>query len=92
MLDKIKERCGVPVAITVYDNEFTDLIADCIEDLRTAGVPENLLVTEGDVDPRVLTAVALYVQALRGSDRTDTDRYLTLYHRRVWKLMLEPTD
>lgn len=93
MLEKIKLRCGIPSAITVYDTEFQMLIDDCIEDMKTAGVPERLITNfDGDTDERVVTAITLYVQAMRGSDRTDTDKYLELYHKRVFKLMLEPED
>lgn len=93
MLDSVKLRCGLPTSITVYDTEFTELIRDAIEDMKTAGVPEALLEDKGeDTNQRVLTAVALYCQALRGSDRSDTATCLDLYHKKVWKLMLEPTD
>lgn len=93
MLEKIKLRCGIPSAITVYDTEFQMLIDDCIEDMKTAGVPERLITNfDGDTDERVVTAITLYVQAMRGSDRTDTDKYIELYHKRVFKLMLEPED
>ncbi len=73
MLDAVKLRCGVPSAITVYDTEFKDLISDALEDMRTAGIPETLLEDKGaNTNPRVLTAVSLYVKAMRGDDRTDT--------------------
>lgn len=93
MLEDIKIRCGIPASITVYDTEFKDLIADAIEDMKTAGIPEDLLQDKGeDTNKRVLTAVALYCKALRGDDRSDTATYLDMYHKKVWKLMLEPTD
>ena len=93
MLEKIKLRCGIPEQITVYDSEFQMLIDDCIADMKSAGVPERLIFQyNGETDERVLTAITLYVQALRGSDRTDTDKYLELYHRRVFKLSLEPDE
>lgn len=93
MLDAVKLRCGVPSAITVYDTEFKDLISDALEDMRTAGIPETLLEDKGDsTNPRVLTAVSLYVKAMRGDDRTDTDMYLNLYHKKVFKLQLEPVQ
>lgn len=93
MLEKIKLRCGIPSVIAVYDAEFQMLIDDCIEDMKTAGVPERLITDfNGTTDERVITAITLYVQAMRGSDRTDTDKYLDLYHKRVFKLSLEPDE
>lgn len=91
MLDKIKIRCGVPSNISVYDSEFNELISDALEEMRTAGIPEKLLEDKGDdTNPRVITAVSLYCKANRGDDRTDTDKYLDMYHKKVFKLMLEP--
>ncbi len=93
MLDVVKLRCGVPLSITVYDTEFKDLIRDALEEMRTAGIPEKLLEDKGaDTNPRVLTAVSLYVKAYRGDDRSDTDKYLELYHKKVFKLQLEPDE
>lgn len=92
MLQKVKLRCGIPSSITVYDEEIQDLIADALEEMRTAGVPDYLLIDDGDdTNPRVLTAVVLYVQAYRGSDRSDTSTYHSLFRRKLHKLMLEPT-
>lgn len=91
MLEKIKIRCGIPSSISVYDDEFKFLIADAIEDMQTAGIPAAMLEDKGDeTNPRVLTAVSLYVKANRGDDRTDTDKYMDMYHKKVFKLMLEP--
>ena len=91
MVEQIKQRCGVPASITVYDDEFSQLISDALEEMETAGVPKRLLVDLGqDTNPRVLTATACYVKAHRGSDRTDTDKYLRMYRDKLHKLMLEP--
>lgn len=93
MLEDVKIRCGIPATITVYDQEFKELIADALEDMKTAGIPEDLLTDKGEQsNPRVLTAVSLYCKAMRGDDRSDTATYLDLYHRKVWKLMLEPDE
>ena len=93
MLESVKMRCGIPAPITVYDNEFKDLIADAIEDMQTAGIPAELLEDKGEAtNPRVLTAVSLYCKAMRGDDRTDTEKYLDLYHKKVFTLQLEPEE
>lgn len=91
MLTKIKERCGIPASVTVYDSEYQSLIEDCIEEMKTAGVPASLL-SSVDVNPRVLTCVCLYVKAYRGDDRSDTEKYLEMYHKKVFKLSLEPVS
>ncbi len=91
MLEQVKVRCGIPASITVYDSEFQALIDDCIEEMKTAGVPAVLL-SDTSENPRVLTCIVLYVKAFRGDDRTDTDKYLEMYHRKVFKLSLEPVE
>lgn len=93
MVEQIKQRCGVPPSITVYDEEFSQLISDALEEMETAGVPKRLLADLGqDTNPRVLTAAACYVKAHRGSDRTDTDKYMRMYRDKLHKLMLEPDE
>lgn len=92
LLTMIKGRCGIPEFVTVYDEpELKPLIEDALEDMRTAGVPEWILEDKGEAtNPRVLTAISHYVNANRGSDRTDTARYMRLYRNKLHKLMLEP--
>ena len=93
MLEQIKIRCGVPSTIKVYDDEFNQLIADALEDMKTAGVPETLLEDlDADTNPRVLTAVTCYCKANRGDDRSDTSRYMSMYRAKLHKLMLEPEE
>lgn len=91
MLTKIKERCGIPASVTVYDSEYQSLIDDCIEEMRTAGVPAKLLSSD-NVNQRVLTCIVLYIKAYRGDDRSDTEKYLEMYHKKVFKLSLEPVQ
>lgn len=92
MLDQVKTRCGIPTSITTYDSEYQDLINDCIEEMKTAGVPDSLLSFDTSVNPRVLTCIVLYVKSYRGDDRSDTEKYLEMFHRKVFKLSLEPTE
>ena len=91
MLAKIKERCGIPASVTVYDSEYQSLIDDCMEEMRTAGVPAKLLSSD-NVNQRVLTCIVLYIKAYRGDDRSDTEKYLEMYHKKVFKLSLEPVQ
>lgn len=91
LLDAVKIRCGIPAAITVYDTEFQELIADAIDEMASGGVPEGLITDNADtINPRSLTAISLYVKANRGDDRTDTELYMKLFHEKVFKLSLEP--
>lgn len=91
MLESIKQRCGIPASVKAYDVEYQSLIDDCMEEMKTAGVPASLL-SDVAVNPRVLTCVCLYVKAYRGDDRSDTEKYLDMYHRKVFKLSLEPVS
>lgn len=91
MLSTVKERCGIPASVTVYDSEYQSLIDDCIEEMRTAGVPASLL-SDTSVNQRVLTCITLYIKAYRGDDRSDTEKYLSMFHRKVFKLSLEPVQ
>lgn len=43
-------------------------------------------------DERVLTAVSCYVMAYLGTDRSDTNRYLDLYRKKVFRLTLNEED
>lgn len=91
MLAKIKERCGIPASVTVYDSEYQSLIDDCMEEMRTAGVPASLLSSD-NVNQRVLTCIVLYVKSMRGDDRSDTEKYMDMYRKKVFKLSLEPVQ
>ena len=91
MLEQVKSRCGIPASITTYDGEYQSLIDDCIEEMRTAGVPVALL-SDTNVNQRVLTCIVLYVKSMRGDDRSDTEKYMNMYHKKVFKLSLEPVS
>lgn len=87
MLDKIKKRCGIAVRITTHDDEVKDYIADCVQDMIASGVPAQIALAEDD--ERVLTAITCYVKAYIGDDRSDTEKYLSLYQKKVFRLALE---
>lgn len=88
MIELIKERCGIAAAITVYDNDIKSYIDDCKEDMALAGVDEELIKAE---TPGVITAVTLYVKANLGNDRSDTEKYMELYHKKLFRLtLMEP--
>jgi hypothetical protein len=86
--DSIKIRSGYEEGVTAYDKEIRDLVESGVMDMLTAGVAEDLFVTE-NLDKRILNALSLYVQAYIEQDRSDTNRYQSLYKRTVFKLSLE---
>ena len=85
-VDIIKQRIGIASSVTVYDYDIDLYVRDCIMDMRDSGVSEETLARE---DPRVVTAVTLYVKAHIGNDRSDTSRYLSLYRQKVSRLILD---
>lgn len=76
MLEKIKLKCGIASGITIYNEEITDLINSAKADLYASGVLPAVIKSDNE---QALNAIACYVKAYRGSDRTDTDKYLKLY-------------
>ena len=89
MLEIIKKRCGIASAIQVYDEDINLYIEDCKADLISSGVPSALIE---EPTPGVITAVTLYVKAYLGDDRTDTEKYLDLYRKKVFRLTLEEAE
>ena len=88
LFDEVKARCGIAAGITVYDGEIMGYLEDCKEDLRASGVPEEIV--EGRAHcPQLFTAASLYVRAYLGNDRSDTERYLDLYRKKVFRMRLE---
>lgn len=88
MFNIIKERCGIPEDIEVYDADIRMYLSDCLEDMKASGVPERLL-DKTEANPQAVTAATLYVKAYLGDDRTDTEKYLELYRKKVFRLTLE---
>lgn len=91
LIGRIRFRCGI--AVSAYDEpEIIPLVKDSLTDMLDSGVPQDLIETAytETPDPRIETALVFYVQANRGSDRSDTTRYLKYYHDKVFKLSLEP--
>lgn len=84
MLEIIKERCGIPEEIEVYDRDIGLYIQDCLEDMKASGVPEGILDS-----PMAITAVTLYVKAHLGDDRSDTEKYMEMYRKKVFRMTLE---
>lgn len=88
MFQSIKERCGIPDMVDIYDPDIRLYMNDCLEDMKASGVPESLLDVKTP-NPQVVTAATLYVKAYLGDDRSDTETYLRLYRQKVFRLTLE---
>ena len=86
MLEEVKRRCGIAPGVKAYDSDIQLYIEDAEQDLVASGVPPDLVK---DRTPAVVTAVSLYVKALIGNDRTDTEKYMDLYRKKVFRLTLE---
>lgn len=89
MFELVKKRCGVAAAVDTYDDDIAVYIEDCKEEMLASGVPETLISGE---DKQVITAVTLYVKAYLGDDRQDTEKYMDLYRKKVFRLTLEGDD
>lgn len=86
MLEEIKKRCGIASGIKTYDGEIKDYIDDCKDDMVSSGVLQEVVESQ---KKGVLTAITLYVKAHIGDDRSDTEKYLDLYRKKVFRLTLE---
>lgn len=85
--EMIRKRCGITEGINIYDEDIKSYIEDCRQDMKASGVPETLADSEEHAS--VLTAVTFYVKAHIGDDRSDTEKYMDLYRKKVFRLTLE---
>lgn len=100
LLDCVRDRVGISEDICDYDEDIRLYIRDALADMRDSGCPSSLLPSTEDAedapvavtDERVLTAVSCYVMAYLGTDRSDTNRYLDLYRKKVFRLALNEED
>lgn len=86
LLQIIKKRCGIAAEITVYDEEIEGYIEDCKADMMASGVPKSIIKPECQ---SAVTAITFYVKAYIGDDRSDTEKYVKLYEKKVSRLALE---
>ena len=97
LLDCVRDRVGISEDIYDYDEDIRLYIRDALADMRDSGCLLSLLPQDEDTpvdgtDERVLTAVSCYVMAYLGTDRSDTNRYLDLYRKKVFRLTLNEED
>lgn len=83
----VKARAGY-AEVDAFDGEITELMSSAVMDMLTAGVPADMF-EDDPIDARIINAMAMYVLAYIEQDRSDTNRYLTLYKRLTFKLSLE---
>lgn len=88
MFSIVKERCGIPEEIKIYDDDIRTYLGDCLEDMKSSGVPERFLA-EKESNPQTITAATLYVKAYLEEDCTETEKYLDLYRKKVFRLTME---
>lgn len=86
---KVKEGVGYVPEISAYDGEIRDKMEAAVTDMLTGGVPEDMFRIDSTIDKRILNTIILYVNAYIEHDRTDTQKYLDLFHKNVMKLSLE---
>jgi hypothetical protein len=86
MLDLIKKRCGIALQIKTYDDDINAYIEDCTDDMVASGVDKSLIDAGKN---GVITAVTCYVKANLGNDRVDSDKYMSMYKEKVFRLTLE---
>ena len=97
LLDCVRDRVGISEDIYDYDEDIRLYIRDALADMRDSGCLSSLIPQDEDapvagMDERVLTAVSCYVMAYLGTDRSDTNRYLDLYRKKVFRLTLNEED
>ncbi len=87
LFEVVKRRLGIAEAITVYDEDIQLYIEDCKQDMVASEVPKTVVDAE---TPAIATAVYLYVDAHLWEDKTDTEKTMDLYRKKVSRLTLEP--
>lgn len=87
ILNIVKESIGIASTVDSFDAELTFWINDAIATMeKTAGIPASLIEAE---DPRAVCAILSYIKANFGNDRTDTNRYMSIFRSKVRQLQTE---
>lgn len=76
-------KTALNISSTVFDAEFTALIAAAESDLRLSGVTEY-----DDNDPLIIVAITAYCQANRGTETDNRKIYKEMYLQQKRNLML----
>ncbi len=86
MLNKIKKRCGIHESVTIYDDEILDLIASATHEMIQSGISIGNVTA---ANAMAVNAVACYVKAYLGDDRSDTATYLEMFRDKTVRLVLD---
>ena len=95
LIELINRRLGNVPELLEVEIDRTDLeayIRDAVADMRGSGVPASLLPSDPDTNnynDEAATCIFCYVAAYFGTDRGLTNRYLTLYRNKVFRLALD---
>lgn len=83
LIEKIKERLGIAAAVTVYDDELSDLIEHAKSDLLLSGVSAEMISAE---PPEVVNTIAFFVKYAFADDSKEAERFGEMYQKSVFRL------
>lgn len=97
LLMTVWARTGISTELTEYAPDIESYLRDALYDMKDSGVPESYIPADIDinaeeVDDRVITAATFYVKAQMETDTSDTEKYLDLYRKKVFRLTLLEAD
>lgn len=97
LLKDVWSRTGISTDLPEYEPDITSYLRDALADMKDSGVPESYVPADIDinaeeVDDRVITAATFYVKAQIETDLPDTEKYLDLYRKKVFRLTLLEDD
>lgn len=70
-----KVKTSLRISHTALDDDIMDTIAACLDDLLVGGVRKEMLDTNRELSPLILTAVKLYCKAEYTDDPIKAARY-----------------
>lgn len=76
MLERVK--LALRLKTNAFDDEITDIIAACVQDLGIAGVDASS-VQAPEIAPLINRAVILYAKAEFGNNNPDAEKYREAY-------------
>lgn len=78
MLNKVKQSLRISVSTTLFDDEISDLIEQCKDDLKASGVSESKLLDD-NIDGNITKLIILYCKAFFGLENPDKDWFINQY-------------
>lgn len=83
LIEKIKERLGIAAAVTVYDDELSDLIEYAKSDLLLSGVSAEMISAE---PPEIVNTISFFVKYAFADDSKESERFGEMYQKSVFRL------